>query len=99
MRPTNAVANATIVSLIMVFFFPPHESAQAQVVTGDLRLSVVDSVGESVPGIIVAVTGPNIQGVRGGYTNDLGLCIILALAPGKISVRLSHTLFQPAGGR
>jgi len=64
-------------------------------VTGDLRFSVIDSLSDPVPGVNAVVTGPNVQGVRGGVTNDLGFCSVLALAPGKITVRLSHTAYQP----
>ncbi len=93
MRPT--AAGTTLVSLLMVSLFAFHEGAHAQHVTGDLQFSVVDSLGDPVPGVNAVVTGPNIQGVRGGVTNNLGFCNVLALAPGKVAVRLSHSAYQP----
>jgi hypothetical protein len=80
----------------MVLLLDFHGSAHAQLVTGDLQISVVDSLGDPVPGVNAVVTGPSVQGVRGGVTNDLGLCTVLALSPGKVSVRLSHTAYHPA---
>lgn len=95
MRPAAALANATIASLVMLFLFTLHQTAHAQFVTGDLQFSVVDSLGDPVPGVNASVTGLNVQGVRGAVTNNLGFCNVLSLAPGKISIRLSHTAYQP----
>jgi len=95
MRPAAAIANATIAFLVMLFLFPFHQTAHAQFVTGDLQFRVVDSLGDPVPGVNASVTGPNVQVGRGAVTNNLGFCNVLALAPGKISVRLSHTAYQP----
>jgi hypothetical protein len=93
MRPVRAFANATSVSWLLVCVLAIFENAHSQVVTGDLHFSVVDSSGDPIPGVNVAVTGPNIQGVRVGTTNGLGLCNVLGLAPGNITVRLSHAFF------
>jgi hypothetical protein len=86
---------ATLVSLLLVVLTAFNGRAHAQLVTGDLQFSVVDSLGDPVPGVNAVVTGPNVQGVRGGVTNGLGFCTVLALAPGKVAVRLSHTAYQP----
>ena len=66
----------------------------AQEVTGDLRFSVRDSLGESIPGVNAAVTGAELQGVRGTVSDGAGRCVILALPPGLISVRLSHPAYH-----
>jgi hypothetical protein len=94
LRPIAAVANATIVSFVLQLFSPSHVSVHAQVVTGDLQFSVVDSLGDPVPGVNGVVTGPNTPRVRSGVTDGVAFCKILSLAPGKIHVRLSHTAFQ-----
>ena len=93
MRPT--APHTLRVSLLIAFLLTLRGSAPAQQVTGDLQFSVVDSLGDPVPGVNAVVTGANVQGMRGGVTNDLGYCTILALAPGKIAVRLSHSAYQP----
>jgi hypothetical protein len=95
MRPHASAPSATIVALLLVFELAFHENTHAQVVTGDLQFSVVDSLGDPVSGVNAVVTGPNIQGVRGGVTNSAGICSIHALAPGNITVRASHASFQP----
>jgi hypothetical protein len=69
--------------------------AIAQHITGDLQFSVFDSLGQPVPGVNAIITGPNVQGVRGAVSDNLGHCVVLALSPGKISVRLSHTAYRP----
>jgi hypothetical protein len=86
---------ATLVSLLLVVLTAFNGRAHAQLVTGDLQFSVVDSLGDPVPGVNAVVTGHNVQGVRGGVTNGLGFCTILALALGKVAVRLSHSAYQP----
>jgi hypothetical protein len=92
MRSTTTLAS--LLSLLMVLLLAFPGSVHAQLVTGDLQFSVVDSLGDPVPGVNAVVTGPNVQGARGGVTNDLGLCTVLSLSPGKIVVRLSHTAYQ-----
>ena len=66
----------------------------AQEVTGDLRFSVRDSLGDPIPGVNAAVTGADLQGVRGTVSDGAGRCVILALPPGLISVRLSHPAYH-----
>jgi carboxypeptidase family protein len=80
--------------LLLLIFFLQH-TATAQRITGDLQFRVVDSVGHPVTGVNAIVTGPQVQGVRGGVTDELGYFNILALPPGKVSVRVSHAAFQP----
>ena len=92
MHPIGTIAR--LVPLLTVSLLALHGSAHAQLVTGDLQFSVVDSLGDPVPGVNAIVTGPNVQGVRGGATNGLGFCRVLGLAPGKILVRLSHTAYR-----
>jgi hypothetical protein len=90
MRP----APATLVSLLMVAFLTSYENAHAQVVTGDLQFSVVDSLGDPIPGVNAAVTGPHVQGVRGTVSDDLGRCQVIALPPGVVSLRISHPAYR-----
>ncbi|MBI4430021.1 MAG: TonB-dependent receptor [Ignavibacteriales bacterium] len=68
--------------------------AAAQVVTGNLRGRLVDSLGQPISSANVFVAGPNIQGTRGAVSDDQGYFDILALPPGEVSVVVSHAAFQ-----
>jgi hypothetical protein len=69
-------------------------NANSQETTGDLRFSVRDSLGVPIPSVNVSVTGPELQGVRGTVTDGAGRCVLLALPPGLVTVRLSHQAYQ-----
>ncbi len=84
-----------LLSLIICMLSLTLETAPAQEVTGGLQFSVRDSLGEPIPGVNVAVTGNEVQGVRGTVSDDRGRCVILALPPGVISVRISHPAYIP----
>jgi Carboxypeptidase regulatory-like domain len=87
----------SIFSTVLFLISPlvPRGSIHAQGVTGELRLSVRDSLGEPIPGVNVIVAGAALQGSRGGSTDRNGHCVVLALPPGLVAVRLSHSAFQP----
>ncbi len=55
----------------------------------------MDSLGIAIPGVNVVVTGPYVQGSRGGLSDASGHVSILAIQPGKAFVRLSHSAYQP----
>jgi hypothetical protein len=72
-----------------------QKTAVAQGVTGSLRLTVCDSLGDPISGVQVAVTGAELQGTRGTTSDAKGRCEVLALPPGLTSVRLSHPAYDP----
>jgi hypothetical protein len=67
----------------------------SQQTTGELRLSVVDSLGDVVPGVNITVTGLEVLGARGTVTDNRGHGLVLALPPGLVSVRISHAAYIP----
>ena len=73
-----------------------YAEAFSQRVTGGLQFSVSDSVGEPLAGAIASVTGPDVQGARTGASDRLGRCVIPALPPGIVTLRLSHLGYRPA---
>ena len=73
----------------------PHCDVQAQRSTGDLQFRIVDSLDHPVPEVNVVVMGSQVQGVRGGVSDKLGYVNILGLLPGRVSVRASHSAYQP----
>ena len=40
------------------------------------------------------VTGIHLQGIRGSSSDNRGFCNLLALPPGTVSLRVSHTAYQ-----
>ena len=80
--------------LLLLIFFLQHPTS-AQHITGDLQFRVLDSLGQPVPGVNALVTGNQVQGVRGGVSDDLGYVNILVLQPGRVSVEVSHSAYQP----
>ena len=56
----------------------------AQDLTGGVQFAVMDSTGEPIPGVNAAVTGKEVQGVRGTASDDRGRRVILALQKGGI---------------
>lgn len=70
------------------------DSADAQQVSGNLQGRLADSLNQPVSDADVVVTGPNIQGVRGGVSDERGRFTILALPPGKVSVTIIHAAYQ-----
>jgi hypothetical protein len=78
---------------LLILLLP--QAVSAQHITGDLQFRVLDSLEEPVPGVNALVVGPQVQGSRGGVSDELGYFHILALPPGRISVRISHAAFQP----
>jgi hypothetical protein len=81
--------------LLTVLLVDVTGTAYPQDRTGDLQFSVRDSLGEPIPGVNVAVTGEDVQGVRRTVSDSRGRCVILDLPPGVISVRLSHPAYNP----
>jgi len=66
----------------------------AQSVSGDLQFNLRDSLRAPISGANVAVTGPQLQGIRGTVSDDSGRCQILALPPGIFDVRISHPAYH-----
>jgi hypothetical protein len=86
---------ATLVSLLLVVLTAFNGSAHAQLVTGDLQFSVVDSLGDPVPGVNAVVTGPMSRASVAGSRTVSASALSLPLAPGKVAVRLNHSAYQP----
>jgi hypothetical protein len=95
MRPAYAAVNTMVVSLLAVSLLVFHGGARAQQMTGDLQFRVVDSLGNPITGVNITITGSYLQGVRGGVSDALGYVNILALQPGRGSVKVSHSAYQP----
>jgi len=69
--------------------------SQAQQTTGNLQGRLVDSLGQAVSNANIIVSGPNVQGVRGGTSGEDGSFNLLALPTGIVSVSISHVQYQP----
>jgi hypothetical protein len=79
--------------LLLTLLLAPRNHLSAQDLTGGLQFTVRDSLGEAIPAVNATVTGDELQGVRGTVSDDRGRCVILALPPGVVSVRISHPAY------
>ncbi len=95
MRTSQLLSREHLLVLTLLVLLLAHSSACAQHTTGDLQFRVVDSLGNAISGVNVKVTGPQVQGVRGGVSDGFGYFNILALLPGRVSVEVSHSAYQP----
>ena len=69
---------ASIAALVALFATP----ALAQRTTGGISGTVKDSTGALLPGVTVAVSGPNIVGTQTATTNEQGFYRFINLPPG-----------------
>ncbi len=76
----------------LVLLSPPASAADLD---GQLRGEVVDSDGLGVPGVVINVTGDNLQGGRSVDSNADGEFRLLALPPGEYRVEAQKGGFQP----
>ena len=66
----------------------------AQRTTGNLTGIVKDPSGAALPGVTVAVSGPNIVGTQSATTNDEGLYRLANLPPGEYQVTFTLSGFK-----
>jgi len=90
--PIRAPCTASCLFCFVLLFCV--SSGTSQQTTGDLQFRVTDSLNRPVGDVNVAVTGPHMQGVRDGVSDERGYCYILALPPGKVSVTITHAAYQ-----
>ncbi len=69
-------------------------TGRSQETAGALDGRAVDSLGAPLPGVIVAVTSPSLQGGRGTVANSEGFFRLPALPIGEYAVRVSHVGYQ-----
>jgi hypothetical protein len=81
-------------SFIILFFFVFPHPVMAQLVTGALECRAVDSTGAPIGGVNVLVTGPALQGSRGGITDPNGYLHLFDLPAGLYSAQLRHVSFR-----
>lgn len=85
------------VAALAVLFFAWAVGASAQGTTGGVGGTLVDSSGGILPGVMVTLSGPNLQGVRTVTSDSEGFYHFRAVPPGsayKVTADLSG--FRPA---
>lgn len=68
--------------------------AGAQSTTGTVFGHVTDGQGLALPGVTVAISSPNLQGVRTAITSEIGDYAISALPPGNYTLTFELAGFQ-----
>ena len=77
----------------LLFLLLPYLS-HAQQVTGNLQGRLADSLGQAISNANIVVSGPNVQGVRGGVSDGDGYFTLQALPTGIVSVSVTHVQYQ-----
>ncbi len=70
-------------------------SAGAQVITGTIGGTVVDSTAKVIPGARVTLISERTGEARETVTNDAGVFLFPALQPGAYTVKVEHEGFRP----
>src|SRR5262245_40989453 len=68
--------------------------AIAQSTTGTIAGRVVDSQDRALPGVVVTIESPNLQGVRGAMTSETGDYILVSLPPGPYDMTFELAGFE-----
>jgi len=71
-------------------------AAQAAEVTGQLGGVIVDADGLPVPGVVLTMSSPSLQGSRAVESNDDGEFVALGLPPGEYRIEATKPGFQTA---
>ena len=77
-------------SLVVALALP----ALAQRTTGAISGTVKDATGAVLPGVAIAVTGPNIVGAQTTTSNEQGFYRVLNLPPGDYDVAFNVSGFK-----
>src|SRR5215831_15221276 len=88
MRIRRVVLAMTVTMLLLT------PLAGAQSTTGTIFGHVTDGQGLALPGVTVAVSSPNLQGVRTAITSEIGDYAISLLPSGNYSVTFELAGFQ-----
>jgi carboxypeptidase family protein/TonB-dependent receptor-like protein len=81
---------ASLALLALVLASP----VMAQRTTGAISGTVTDASGAALPGVTVAVSGPNIVGTQTSVTNEHGLYRFINLPPGEYTLSFTMTGFK-----
>ena len=92
--PRLALVRASALTFILVLAAGPTEAAAAS--TGSLIGEVrAEGTGDPIPGVLITVSGPTLQGTQTEYTNFSGRYLITALPPGEYVVRFQVGMGEP----
>src|ERR1035437_7865414 len=78
----------------LLFFAFTDKPLTAQVTTGSVTGSVVDSSGGNVPGATVSLTSDATKEVHNGTANATGTFTFPAVQPGSYSLKVEHAGFK-----
>ncbi len=94
MRSNKLLAIAVLLALPLVAALIPG-AVQAAEQTGKFNGTVYDPNGTPLPGVGVSIQSNNLMGVRKTQTADDGSFLFFGLPPGKYSIEINQTGFQP----
>ena len=80
--------------LILVFIIISSITVYAQDITGNIEGQIVDTSGTPMFGVNISLQSENLQGIRGGTTDEKGYFQILHLPLGSYNVKISSVGYQ-----
>lgn len=83
------------VYLLITVLFLIFKFVWGQEVRGNLHGRILDSQNKPISGVTIIVSGPQLQGVRDGSSDNEGIFRIILLQAGQYTVKLSHVAYQP----
>jgi len=78
-------------SLIFIWQF----DLSAQEVTGKIEGQIVDEGGSAIPGVVINISSPDLQGTRSTQTNAEGYFRLILLPPGFYTLKITHIAYRP----
>ena len=81
--------------VLLFSFFILSFNLFAQEVTGEIEGRIIDENGSAIPGVLIDVSSPSLQGTRITQTTKEGFYRFLLLPPGFYTLKFSHISYKP----
>jgi hypothetical protein len=82
-------------SLLFSLIFILSLDISAQDVTGRIEGRIVDESGSAIPGAVINLSSPDLQGTRFTQTNAEGYFRLILLPPGFYTAKITHIAYRP----
>jgi hypothetical protein len=90
----NKASNRNFFILLLSFFILSLELS-TQEITGEIEGRIIDKNSSAVPGVLINVSSPGLQGTRSTESNSDGLYRFILLPPGFYTLKFSHISYKP----
>lgn len=81
--------------IVLSLIFIGQFDLSAQDVTGRIEGRIVDERGSAIPGVVINISSPDLQGTRFTQTNAEGYFRLILLPPGFYTAKITHIAYRP----